>query len=194
MAVSVKLVLIRHPQPEVAAGICYGKTDLLLRESVTLSAKEIYERLTEQVAHNSALVQAPLHMVCSPLRRCAELGAALAAQQPNTALTFDTRLQELDFGNWEMQPWDSIGKLAMDAWIASGFDAHHGGESLQTLNVRVASWLRDVQNTYTANQTLWVITHAGVIRSILRQQNICNFEESLNWPIAYADFIEFALK
>jgi alpha-ribazole phosphatase len=186
MAVRVKLVLIRHPEPEIATGICYGKTDLLLREPATLSAQEIDERLSQQ----TALVQAPSHMACSPLRRCAELGVALAARQPNIALTFDARLQELDFGNWEMQPWDSIGKDQMDAWIASGFDAIHGGESLQALDARVASWLHDAQSTYAANQTLWVVTHAGVIRSILRQKNICSQAESLKYPIAYGHFIQ----
>lgn len=174
------LVLIRHPQPEVAAGICYGKTDLLLREPATLSVQEIDERLR----------QAPSHMACSPLRRCAELGAAFAAVHQNANLTFDARLQELDFGNWEMQPWDSIGKDQMDEWITSGFDAIHGGESLQALDARVASWLDDAQGTYAANQTLWVITHAGVIRSILRQKNICSQAESLKYPIAYGHFIQ----
>lgn len=177
------LVLIRHPQPDVAAGICYGTTDLALRAPAAVSAQEMSLRPI-------ALAQAPSHMACSPLRRCAELGVALAARQPNVPLTFDARLQELDFGNWEMQPWDSIGKPAMDAWIASGFDAHHGGESLQALDARVASWLEDAQSTYAANQTLWVITHAGVIRSILRQKNICNFEESLKYPIDYGHFIQ----
>lgn len=179
------LVLIRHPQPEVAAGICYGKTDLLLREPVTASAQVIYERLMQQML----LEQAPSHMACSPLRRCAELGAALAARQPNTAITFDARLQELDFGSWEMQPWDSIGKDQMDAWIASNFDSHHGGESLQALDNRVGGWLKDVQSAYAPDQTLWVITHAGVIRSILRQKNICSFKESLAHPIDYGHFI-----
>ena len=136
------------------------------------------------------LVQAPSHMACSPLRRCAELGVALTAMHPHIALTFDTRLQELDFGDWEMQPWDSIGKDQMDAWIASNFDALHGGESLQALDARVASWLHDVQSAYAADQTLWVITHAGVIRSILRQKNICSQGESLKYPIAYGHFIQ----
>jgi alpha-ribazole phosphatase len=182
MAVNVKLVLIRHPQPEVASGICYGKTDLLLREPATASALEISARVR---AHPSAIVQAPSHMACSPLQRCAQLGQALATMHPSAALTFDARLQELDFGAWEMQPWDSIGKAPIDAWIASGFDAHHGGESLQALDSRVASWLQDAQKTDAAHQTLWVITHAGVIRSILRQQRICSFNESLAWPIDY---------
>ena len=177
------LVLIRHPQPEVAAGICYGKTDLALRAPALASAQEISLRLM-------ALVQAQSHIACSPLRRCAELGVALATMHPHIALTFDTRLQELDFGDWEMQPWDSIGKDQMDAWIASNFDALHGGESLQALDARVASWLHDVQSAYAADQTLWVITHAGVIRSILRQKNICSFEESLGYPIDYGHFIQ----
>ncbi len=178
----MKLVLIRHPQPEIAAGICYGKTDLPLRASAMVSAQEISSRLNDAS-------QAPSHMACSPLKRCAELGTALAKRQPNAAFTFDARLQELDFGSWEMQPWDSIGKPAMDAWIASDFAALHGGESLQALDARVASWLQDVQSAYAADQTLWVITHAGVIRSILRQKNICSFADSLQYPIDYGHFI-----
>mgnify|MGYP000184389114 CR=1 FL=1 len=176
------LVLIRHPQPEVASGICYGKTDLLLREPAMTSAKKVSPKLL-------LLAQAPSHIACSPLQRCAELGTALATLHPAAAFSFDTRLQELDFGSWEMQPWNSIGKDQMDAWIASGFDAHHGGESLQQLDSRVASWLHDVQSTYAADQSLWVVTHAGVIRSILRQKNICSFKESLGYPIDYGHFI-----
>ncbi len=176
------LVLIRHPQPEVASGICYGKTNLLLRELAMTSAQKVSPKLL-------LLSQAPSHMVCSPLQRCAEIGTALATLHPAAAFSFDARLQELDFGNWEMQPWDSIGKSAMDAWIASKFDAHHGGESLQQLDSRVASWLHDVRDFFTTDQTLWVITHAGVIRSILRQKNICSFEESLGYPIDYGHFI-----
>lgn len=178
----MQLVLIRHPQPEVAAGICYGKTDIGLRGPASVSAQKIsLELLT--------LGEAPSHMACSPLRRCAELGTALAVLQPNTVFTFDARLQELDFGSWEMRPWDSIGKSKMDTWIASGFDAHHGGESLQALDARVASWLHDVETTSNTDQTRWVVTHAGVIRSILRQKNICSFEESLAYPIDYGHFI-----
>ena len=182
MAICVKLVLIRHPQPDVDAGICYGKTNLQLREPAMVSAQNISSKL---LAH----LQAPSHMACSPLQRCAGLGSALAALHPTAAINFDVRLQELDFGCWEMQPWDNIGKSVMDTWIASNFDAHHGGESLEDLDSRVASWLQDAQSSYAADQTLWVITHAGVIRSILRQKNICSFEESLKYPIPYGHFI-----
>jgi alpha-ribazole phosphatase len=178
----MKLVLIRHPQPEIAAGICYGKTDLPLREPAMVSTQEISSRLNDAS-------KAPSHIACSPLKRCTEMGVALAKQQPNAAFTFDARLQELDFGSWEMQPWNSIGKDQMDKWIASGFDAIHGGESLQALDARVASWLRDANNIYAADQTVWVVTHAGVIRSILRQQKICSFEESLKYPIDYGHFL-----
>jgi alpha-ribazole phosphatase len=125
----MKLVLIRHPQPEVAVGICYGKTDLLLREPASLSAQNLMPQLIENL-------QAAFHIACSPLTRCKQLGLALAALHPNATIHFDNRLQELDFGSWEMQPWSSIGKDQMDAWIASDFDAIHGGESLQALDAR----------------------------------------------------------
>jgi alpha-ribazole phosphatase len=179
----MKLVLIRHPQPEVAVGICYGKTDLLLREPASLSAHNLMPQLIENL-------QAAFHIACSPLTRCKELGMALAAMHPNATIHFDDRLQELDFGSWEMQPWDSIGKAQMDAWIASNFDAIHGGESLQALDERVAAWLQDTQDDYESSQTIWVVAHAGVIRSVLRQQKVCSFKESLAWPIDYGHFIE----
>jgi alpha-ribazole phosphatase len=118
---------------------------------------------------------------------------ALAELQPNASINFDDRLQELDFGNWEMQPWDSIGKAQMDAWIASGFDAIHGGESLQAMDARVASWLQDARDSYPPDQPLWAIAHAGVIRSVLRQQKVCSFNDSLSWPIGYSEFIELNL-
>ena len=187
----MKLVLIRHPQPEVDVGICYGKTDLLLREPAAISAQLLVPRLTTHA-------QATPHIACSPLYRCKQLGLALAALHSNAVLTFDDRLQELDFGAWEMQPWDSIGKVRMDAWVASNFDAHHGGESLQVLDLRVASWLQDARSLYPADngssKALWVVAHAGVIRSVLRQQGVCSFEASLSWPIGYSEFIELNIE
>jgi alpha-ribazole phosphatase len=179
----MKLVLIRHPQPEVDLGICYGKTDLSLRVSASESAQNLMPKLIDKS-------QAPFHIACSPLTRCKQLGLALSALEPSSAISFDARLQELDFGNWEMQSWNSIGKVQMDAWIASGFDAIHGGESLRALDERVASWLQDAQGTYESSHTIWVVAHAGVIRSLLRQQQVCSFNESLSWPIGCGHFIE----
>jgi alpha-ribazole phosphatase len=182
----MKLVLIRHPQPEVELGICYGKTDLSLRVSASESAQDLIPKLIEKS-------QAPFHIACSPLTRCKQFGLALSALQPSAAISFDARLQELDFGDWEMQPWDSIGKVQMDAWIESGFDAIHGGESLRALDARVASWLQDARGTYESSQSIWVVAHAGVIRSLLRQQKVCSFNDSLSWPIGYSEFIELNL-
>lgn len=195
----MKLVLIRHPQPQIDAGICYGKTDLLLREAAELCAIAIYQRLCKSQSIGLSAYQAPSHIACSPLYRCKQLGLALAQLQTSATLSFDDRLQELNFGTWEMERWDSIGKARMDAWIASNFDAHHGGESLQALDARVASWLNSTKQQQVPNQTLteptiWAVTHAGVIRSVLRQQGVCSFEASLSWPIDYGQFIELNLE
>ena len=46
----------------------------------------------------------------SPLLRCAEMAAMLDA-----AYVRDNRLQELNFGAWEMQSWDDIGAQALAA-------------------------------------------------------------------------------
>jgi broad specificity phosphatase PhoE len=61
------------------------------------------------------------------------------------------------------------------------------------MDARVASWLQDARDSYPPDQPLWVIAHAGAIRSLLRQQKICSFNDSLSWPIGYSEFIELNL-
>ena len=68
----------------------------------------------------------------SPLQRARLLAEAL---DPETRI--DERLSEMDFGEWEGQPWDAIDRDALDAWAA---DTLHytppGGESVAGLQHR----------------------------------------------------------
>ena len=49
----------------------------------------------------------------SPLLRARQLAEAL---DPEARI--DERLSEIDFGEWEGQPWDAIERDALDAWAA----------------------------------------------------------------------------
>ena len=94
------------------------------------------------------------------MRRCREFAAAL---RPN--ITVDERLAELDFGTWEMQPWDSIPRPQLDAWAADplGF-AGHGGESVAQMRQRVRLALAQLGDEDCA----WV-THAGVMKLVFAE-------------------------
>ncbi|NWG72980.1 MAG: histidine phosphatase family protein, partial [Parvularculaceae bacterium] len=111
----MRLFLIRHPQPAVAPGICYGRTDLPLAEHPARHAHALRPLLP---------VAAPLY--ASPLAR-----ARLLAEQLHPAPILDDRLREIDFGDWEMQAWDALDRRRLDAWAAAPFDFRPpGGETV----------------------------------------------------------------
>lgn len=161
------LYLIRHPQPLIEAGMCYGQTDLALLEPI----ESCLATVLVQLPHTFTLYS-------SPLQRCALLAHAIA-----TTPIVDSRLQEMNFGRWELTPWDNIGAETMDAWISSGYgDQAHGGESYVAFQARVIAWLEEL----THNTDTVVVTHAGVIRVLLAHLNGWSIEESLSHPLAFS--------
>lgn len=145
----MRLFLIRHPQPDVAEGLCYGRTDLPVRQPWTVTA-------------TADLLPPGLPVVSSPLRRCAEFAAALSSDY-----RIDPRLTELDFGAWEMQAWDNLPRAALDAWAADplGFK-DHGGESVAQMRQRVRAALAELEAG--GSDCVWV-THAGVMKLVFAE-------------------------
>lgn len=142
----MRLYLVRHPRPDVAPGVCYGRSDLDLAESVTAC-----------VARLEPLLPVGAPVFSSPLRRCRLLAEAL-----HPAPCIDPRLAELDFGTWEMQTWETIGPAAVDAWAADPLHFKgHGGESAADLRRRVADFLQSIGQI----EDLVLVTHGGVMKA-----------------------------
>jgi alpha-ribazole phosphatase len=146
----VQLYLIRHPTPQVAAGTCYGRTDLALAEHVAAAAARIAAQLPPQIA-----------VFSSPLQRCRLLAEAL-----HPAPRIDPRLQEMNFGEWEMTPWDGIQREALDGWAADplGYRPPQG-ESVAELQQRVQHFVAEAHRNGLERAAL--VTHAGVIKVIV---------------------------
>ena len=149
----MKLWLVRHAQPLVDAGVCYGRLDVPADKDAT------------QASAQALAAALPLHttLLTSPLQRCEHLAQSLCALRPDLAYKNDARLAEMDFGSWEGQRWDSIGAHALDAWTQDF--AHHtpgGGESVTRFMERVA---QVVDETRSAGQDTAWICHAGVVRA-----------------------------
>ena len=143
----MQIYLIRHPRPLIEPGICYGRLDVAIAED-----------LAPVVARLRAVLPAGIPVFSSPLRRARELAEAL-----HPAPCFDTRLQEIDFGDWEGRPWDKIERAALDAWAADVLNfTPPGGESPRQLRARALEFVADL-----GNQSAALVTHAGVIRSLL---------------------------
>ena len=146
----MQLYLIRHPTPLVATGICYGRTDLALAEDVAQSAARILPQLP-----------ADLPLFTSPLQRCRRLAEVL-----HPAPRSDPRLQEMDFGAWEMTPWAAIQREALDGWAADPLGyAPPRGESAGELQQRVHDFVAETRGSGIERAAL--VTHAGVMKVIV---------------------------
>ena len=140
------LHLVRHPEPEIASGICYGALDVLAK-----NASEVAEELRQ-------VLPAELPVWSSPLLRCRAL-----AELVDAAPVFDHRLAEMNFGEWEGQPWNLIPRHELDAWAAdvAGY-APPGGESPLSLQQRALDFVAGLDVPEAI-----IVTHAGVIRTLL---------------------------
>lgn len=178
----MNLWLARHAQPLIGPGICYGVTDVAADAALTTAAAQ------------SLAATLPANTLCrmSPLRRCQQLGAALALIRPDLSIhpstCTDARLAEMDFGQFEGQPWTSIPHAAVDAWMAD-FGSHRfgGQESANAVLQRVKAAL-DNTLALTASNVLW-ITHAGVIRAAsLLKRGVYQMARADQWPLAVVAF------
>lgn len=159
------LILVRHPPPDVASNVCYGRTDL------PVDASRFDATVASMQARLVALLdgRTPVALHSSPLQRARRAADVLAASF-GLPVTQDTRLAEMDFGAWEMQSWDAIGRHDLDAWAndVAGFSPP-GGESARDIAVRVDAWARGLREGRTdgraAKDAVHVaVAHAGPIR------------------------------
>lgn len=151
----MRLILIRHPQPSIRPGICYGSSDV---------AVAVEETRRSTLALAPALPRKYV-IVSSPLRRCADLARALAHASSNPTVEFDARLVELDFGSWEMRAWEDIAHAEVDAWAAAPVTWRPGGGERV---LEMAHRVREFYESKTAEAgDCVVVCHAGTIRLLL---------------------------
>lgn len=146
------IVAVRHPKPDIAQSICYGRLDVALAEPLAGSvARCAFEAGQFDV------------IVSSPLRRAHAFALALAAHL-SLNVRIEPRLQELNFGSWEGVPWADIPRGEIDAWSRAPLDYRPGsGETVRELDERVLAVKTEAAETEP--RQLWV-THAGPMRCL----------------------------
>lgn len=160
------LYLIRHPEPAIDSGICYGSSD------VPAKCAALQDCLGTLLPTLKPLNGAPIYT--SPLIRCAVLASALADLLPASLVIACPELAELDFGAWEGLHWNAIYTAdapGLDAWAADPFNySPGGGETLTQLHARVMLWLETLFAS-KAEQAI-VVTHGGPLRVLLNVNSI----------------------
>jgi alpha-ribazole phosphatase len=148
----MKVVLIRHPAPMIAPGICYGRLDIKLHPAT--------DGQVTALAGDPALRGIGL-VWSSPAIRCRTVADRIV-QATGGGLTVDDRLRELDFGDWEGRAWDTIDRAALDRWAGDPWSfAPPNGESGAAIVSRVrafhASMLHDGRDCA-------VVSHGGPLK------------------------------
>jgi len=172
--------LVRHAQPLIAPGVCYGALDVPADADAT-----------QQAAHGLAQRLPPGARVrASPLLRCQQLAQALRVLRPDLRFDTDARLREMNFGAWEGQRWDALSPEAFDAWT-NNFWQHRvgGGECVADFMGRVGEvWDAAMAVSMAEVPQVW-LTHAGVIRAArliaLGQREV---RAAGDWPAATPGF------
>jgi broad specificity phosphatase PhoE len=145
------LVLVRHGRTLVnAQGRLLGRADPPLDELGAAQA----------VAVAAALGPVD-RIVSSPLRRARETAAAFG-----TPVTIDERWIELDYGEFEGRPVDSLGVETWAAWRADVDFAPPAGESLRALGERVRAACEELLEV-ARDETVVVVSHVSPLKAAL---------------------------
>ncbi|MFF4855985.1 bifunctional RNase H/acid phosphatase [Streptomyces rubiginosohelvolus] len=124
----------------------------------------------ERAAGHFAALGTVQEIVSSPLRRCRETAAAVAARL-GLDVRIDESLRETDFGAWEGLTFGEVRERYGDdltAWLASPDTAPTGGgESFAQVAERVAA-ARDRLVARYAGRTVLLVTHVTPIKTFVR--------------------------
>ena len=142
------LFLIRHPRPAVTPGTCYGRSDVGLAEPVDAAAQRLRGLLPDGT-----------RVFSSPLQRALLLAKALGTP------SIDPRLQEIDFGEWELRPYAGL-RAQVDQWAADplGFRPP-GGETATEMASRALAALDDIRGR-CGEAPAAIVAHGGPLRAI----------------------------
>jgi len=162
------IYLVRHGAVNLASDICYGQLDCEPTESYAQDVQSLVDYFQSKPSATEHM-----QIISSPLIRCLDLARGLQQYLQPTYISLKTEnaFQEINFGDWEGKTWQSIGKQSIEDWSADLLDYQFiNGESARQFDQRViTAWIQFNEALCLAKQTqnIVLITHAGVIRSIL---------------------------
>src|SRR6478736_3062578 len=102
----MEVYLVRHTETVCEKGICYGQSDVGIREPYDT----VFESILSQLPQDAILYS-------SPLQRCAILAKHIQNNSKIDSIIEDTRLMEMNFGDWELKSWDVIPQEVLNPWM-----------------------------------------------------------------------------
>jgi broad specificity phosphatase PhoE len=171
------LLFVRHGHVEgISPERFRGHHDLTLTSLGFEQAQAVAARLARDWK--------PVALYTSPLRRCLETAAPIAAACHLAALVLDS-LVDFDNGEWTWKTYDEIRAATpklFDLWMQQPqLMRFPGGDAIQDVVARCADGLRFALERH-AGRTVVFVTHDSVIRCLLLQ--LLDMPLSAYWRIA----------
>lgn len=178
----MNLYLLRHTRVLVAPNTCYGQLDVPLACTFETEKEHIIRSLLSVQFHR---------IYSSQLTRCAQLAQALACDEK---ITYDKRLMELHFGQWEGTSWTEIHQSAEGKQWFSNYQKQvcPGGEGYLDLRQRIQDFYDELCLLPTDNQIL-IISHGGPLRILYGLIKKLSVEQTFELEIGYGQLIKLTL-
>lgn len=175
----MEVYLVRHTETICEKGICYGQSDVGLQSDY----QQQFEIIKGQIPENGVFFS-------SPLKRCAILADYLSGSN----YTKDPRLMEMHFGDWELKNWDAIAPDEMNPWMNDFVTVTvPNGESFTELYRRVTDFMDDELQT-NISKPIVIVTHAGVIRSMLCKISNLPLKEAFTNKVDFGQVIKLGMR
>ncbi|PWA09548.1 alpha-ribazole phosphatase [Flavobacterium laiguense] len=178
----MEIYLVRHTETVCEKGICYGQSDVGIREPYDA----VFECILNQLPQDAILYS-------SPLQRCTVLAKHILENTEIDFIIEDSRLKEMNFGDWELKSWDAIPQEALNPWMEDFVNVRvPNGESFVDLNDRVLDFL-DNKLAREIKKPVIIVAHAGVIRSFLCKINDLPLKDAFQNKVNYGDVIKIEI-
>jgi alpha-ribazole phosphatase len=175
----MEVYLVRHTETVCEKGICYGQSDVGIREPYD----SIFDSILSQLPQDAVLYS-------SPLQRCVILAKHIQKNTQIESIIEDSRLMEMDFGDWELKRWDAIPREVLDPWMEDFVNVNvPNGESFVELDFRVRDFLNNDLSKIPTKPII-LVAHSGVIRSILCKINNLPLQEAFKKQLDYGTVIK----
>lgn len=134
-------------------------------------------------------------IITSPILGCREF-AEVIAQEEEIDLEINKQLEEIDFGEWENKTPDEIMKQdneLLSAWCQSPTQTTPpAGEDFYDFKARVFKAFKEIKQQYKGKKIL-IITHSGVIRTLLMSTLGIPDENLFSLNVDYASFSQIKI-
>ncbi len=151
----MNIFFLRHTSLDVEPDVFYGQTDLDVSNTFDEEVKIIKKKINKLINKDYKV-----KVYSSPLQRCRKL-----SQKISDNVILDPRIMELNLGDWEMKPKQSIPKELVENWEKDMINfTIPNGESNKKFLQRLKEFTDEICKT---DEDVLIVAHAGSINGMI---------------------------